>query len=250
MGAMRLVAVANQKGGVGKTTLAVNLAAALADSGDRILLIDLDPQGNATRWLGTNPSPALYESMLAGKPLADGIVEACTRLDLIAASSQLQAADAQLAGEPGAEGILRGLIGGLTARRWRACFMDCPPALGIVTLNAMLAAREILIPIESSAMGLAGTAALMERLSTVAKRFRVKLPDVRFCLCRQRRNTRLTQEVEASARKRFGSAVFRATISDSTRVAECPASGKTLMQYAPTHRVAEEFRALAREWRR
>jgi chromosome partitioning protein len=245
---MKLVAVANQKGGVGKTTLAVNLAGALAESGARILLIDLDPQGNASRWLGRETNPALYESMLAGKPLADGISETCERLDLIAASSQLQAADAQLAGEPGAEAILRGLIANLPARTWRACFMDCPPALGIVTLNAMLAAKEILIPVEATAMGLAGTAALLERLGVVASRFRARKPITRFVLCRTRRQTRLTQDVEARLRQHFGQQVLKTTISDSVRLAECPASGKTILDYAPTHRTAQEFRALAREW--
>jgi chromosome partitioning protein len=246
---MRCVAFANQKGGVGKTSAAVNLAATIGASGRRVLLIDLDPQGSATRWVGQDPTPLLYRAFLGARLMLDAVQPiAWPGVDLIAASSQLQAADAQLAGEPGAEAILRGLLQTLPARRWHACFMDCPPGLGIVTLNALLATSELLVPIETSTMALEGTAALMERLEKIAERFQVTPPPARFLVCRTRPRTRLTQDVIHSTRKRFGRAVFRATISDSVRMQEAPSHHVPILKYAPKHKVTAEFLALAREW--
>ena len=246
---MRLVAIANQKGGVGKTATAVNLAAALCEMGHRCLLVDLDAQANATAWLGASPDDGLYRALTQGaklSPQPTGV----TGLDIVPASEWLQAADAVLAQEPGAEGILRAAAGKLPRGRWRCGLIDCPPALGIVTLNALVAASEILVPVEPSTPALAGVVALLTKLERLSERLAFKQPPVRFLVCRHVRRTVHAQEAIGSLRSRFGRKVLSTTIRETVKVREAQSHRQPVTLYDPKGNAAADYRAAAKEWAR
>ena len=171
---MRTWAVMNQKGGSGKTTTAVNLAAALGESGRRVLVVDLDPQANASSWLGVTPEPderGLLAVLTEGRALVDLVRETIAPgVDLVPASSWLVGADRALAGEPGAETILRRSLDRLPADRWDVAFLDYPPGLGLLAVSALTAATDLLVPVEASTLALAGLASLLDTVARVQDR--------------------------------------------------------------------------------
>lgn len=246
---MRVISVTAQKGGVGKTTLAVNLAAALAEAGERVLVVDLDPQANATTWLGREPADSVLDVLTAEAPLH--LLAAPTSapgVDCVPAAAGLASVERQLAGEPGSETLLRMAIDNLPDDRWSTVLLDCPPAMGLVTLNALTAAEEILAPVETKTMALQGLAALLSTADRVRKRLNRRLRLSAIVPCRVVR-TRLSREVLDALRDRFADLVTTTYIRENARLAEAPSYRQPITQYDSASCGAEDFRALAVEIR-
>jgi chromosome partitioning protein len=258
---MRRIAVLNQKGGVGKTTSTVNLAAALAAQGHRTLVLDLDPQAHATLHLGLLPGrsgPSLYEVLTQGMPLAKVRREVAPNLWICGSHIDLAGAELELIGTVGREVILRDHLEADT-ETFDFIFMDCPPSLSILTLNALCAAREVLIPLQAHFLALHGLSKLLETIHLVSKRVNRDLRVLGVLLCLYDAGTRLGGEVIEDLDRFFegrrGSTnlpwsdayLFRTRIRRNIRLAECPSFGQSIFQYAPTSRGAEDYASLAAE---
>ena len=244
---MRTLAIANQKGGVGKTTTAVSLAACCAELGRRVLLVDLDAQASASIWLGVKEEGrGLLEVFTAGAPLAPLARDTgVPGLSLVPSSLWLSNAEKALAGEPGAETVLRKALRKLPDR-WDLVLVDCPPTLGLLAVAALTACREVLVPVEAKVMALNGLAQLTRTIDTVRDRLNEDLELAAILACRVT-HTRLSGEVVDSLRKHFGSKVMRVEIRENVRLAEAPSYGKPINLYAPESYGAEDYRAAARE---
>ena len=256
----RRIAVLNQKGGVGKTTTTVNLAAALAAEGHRTLVLDLDPQSHATLHLGILPGrsgPSLYEVLTEGMPLAEVRKEVAPNLFVCGGHIDLAAADFELSGTVGREVILRDSIEADT-ESFDYVLMDCPPSLGVLTLNALCAAREVVIPLQAHFLALHGLSKLLETVNLVSKRINRDLRVSGVVLCLYDSGTRLGNEVIEDLDTFFDgrkhasapwadARVFRTRIRRNIRLAECPSFGQSIFQYAPTSRGAEDYSSLAAE---
>jgi chromosome partitioning protein len=258
------LAVLNQKGGVGKTTTAVNLAAALADAGSRILLIDLDPQAHATLHLGMQPGMGgddehlgVYDVLCRDASFESCIQTLSDRLHLVASSIDLAAAEMELAGEVGRELLLRDHLSAVEDR-YDFVILDCAPSLGVLTLNALAAVDEVTIPLQPHFLALHGLSKLLETIDVVARRIngKLKLGGVVFCMYESA--TRLAAEVvhnvedyfkQAAAKPSPWSAArpFETKIRRNIRLAEAPSFGQSIFDYAPDSHGAEDYRALARE---
>lgn len=259
---MRRIAVLNQKGGVGKTTSTVNLAAALAAEGHRTLVLDLDPQAHATLHLGLLPGrsgPSLYEVLTEGMPLASVRREVAPNLFICGSHIDLAGAELELIGTVGREVILRDQLNA-DNEPFDYVLMDCPPSLSILTLNALCAAREVLIPLQAHFLALHGLSKLLETINLVAKRVNRDLRVAGVLLCLYDAGTRLGGEVIEDLDRFFegrrnGNApmpwsdaqLFRTRIRRNIRLAECPSFGQSIFQYAPSSRGAEDYASLAGE---
>lgn len=246
---MRVISITAQKGGVGKTTTAVNLAAALGELGERVLVIDLDSQANATAWFGHDPTDGLVDVFTNESPLEVLAVPAPSPgVDCVPAAPGLGNLERLLAGEPGSETLLRMAMDRLPANRWSYVLLDCPPALGLVTLNALTAAREVLAPVETKTMALHGLAALLATVERVCKRLNRRLRVSAIVPCRVVR-TRLSREVLAALRTRFPDLVTQTFVRENARLAEAPSYHMPITSYDPNGHGAEDFRTLAAEIR-
>ncbi len=258
---MRRIAVLNQKGGVGKTTSTVNLAAALAADGHRTLVLDLDPQAHATLHLGLLPGrsgPSLYDVLTQGMPLADVRHEVAPNLSICGSHIDLAAAEVELIGTVGREVILRDALDA-DDRTFDYVLMDCPPSLGILTLNALCAAREVFIPLQAHFLALHGLSKLLETIQLVSRRVNRDLKVSGVVLCLYDAGTRLGGEVVDDLDKYFDGSkrngaspwadarLFRTRIRRNIRLAECPSFGQSIFQYAPSSRGAEDYASLAAE---
>lgn len=257
---MRRIAVLNQKGGVGKTTSTVNLAAALAAEGHKTLVLDLDPQAHATLHLGLLPGrsgPSLYDVLTQGMPLAEVRREVAPNLHICGSHIDLAAAEVELIGTVGREVILRDQLDADT-ETFDYVLMDCPPSLGILTLNALCAAREVFIPLQAHFLALHGLSKLLETIHLVSKRVNRDLKVGGVVLCLYDAGTRLGGEVIEDLDKYFDgrrhaaspwadAKVFRTRIRRNIRLAECPSFGQSIFQYAPSSRGAEDYASLAAE---
>ncbi|HMB05574.1 MAG TPA: ParA family protein [Isosphaeraceae bacterium] len=257
---MRRIAVLNQKGGVGKTTTTVNLAAALAGEGHKTLVLDLDPQAHATLHLGLLPGrsgPSLYEVLAHGLPIADARREVAPNLFVCGSHIDLAGAELELLGSVGREVILRDQLNA-DPEPFDFVLMDCPPSLSILTLNALCAAREVFIPLQAHFLALHGLSKLLETIHLVSKRINRDLKVSGVVLCLYDAGTRLGGEVIEDLdryfdRRRSGAApwsdaqLFRTRIRRNIRLAECPSFGQSIFQYAPSSRGAEDYASLAAE---
>lgn len=247
---MRTIAVVNQKGGVGKTTTTVNLAAALADAGRKVLVIDLDPQHSASTW---------YQAIRQGRGAFDlfndsqaeimGLIMATTvdGVSIIPSSPLMYNVERALAGEPGAEHSLKMKLKHLPAGRFDYLLIDCPPSLGLLTVNALTAANEVFVPVEAHVLGLHGLDKLVQTVNIVRERLNPSLGITGIVACRVKAQTRHAQEVMNDIMQRFPDVFFQTKIRENIRLTECPSQGVPITSYAPTSNGAEDYRKLAQE---
>jgi chromosome partitioning protein len=248
--AARVVAVANQKGGVGKTTTAVSLAAAIAESGARVLLVDLDPQANASSGLGMRPrddQPTIYDVLVDDHDLLDVVRPASVRsLFLVPASIDLAGAEIELVSLFSREQRLRRALDSLR-EDYDLILVDCPPSLGLLTVNALTAADGLLVPIQCEYYALEGLGALRRNAELVQANLNPALDIVGFVLTMLDGRTRLSQQVVDEVRAYFGDKVFTTRIPRSVRLAEAPGFGQPITVFDPGSRGAMAYRRLARE---
>jgi chromosome partitioning protein len=243
---MRKIAIANQKGGTGKTTTAVNLAAAIARRGQRVLLVDLDPQGNASTYLGHPSDGKEMLGVFANQtPLVDIIRSTDFGVDLAPSGEWFAGTDRVLAGEVGAEHVLREAIQQLPDR-WDLLIMDCPPSLGLLSISALVAADEVLVPVHTEAMPLEGVAQFLRTIRRVQDRLN---PNLRIIgvVASKTDSTKLSKSVEAAMRSSLGAQVFTAVVRKNVKVAESYSHKQPVTAYAPRSPGSADYDALATE---
>jgi len=246
----RIIAVANQKGGVGKTTTAVNLGAALADLGHRVLIVDMDPQGNASTGLGIDPrnfDHSMYDVLLHDVPLED-CIEATSIKNLFIAPSTLDLAGAEIELVPAMSREYR-LRRALEPVRedFAYVFIDCPPSLGLITLNGLTAATEVLVPIQCEFYALEGVSQLTRNVELVRSNLNPTLSVTTIVLTMYDARTRLADSVAQEVRSHFGRVVCKNVIPRTVRISEAPSFGEPITVHDPTSRGAIAYRELAKE---
>jgi chromosome partitioning protein len=248
----RTIACANQKGGVGKTTTVVNLASLLALAGDRILLVDLDPQGNATSGLGIDRASldrSSYDGIIDGLDLRQTIVRgSADGVDVVPASIALAGAEVELAGAASRERRLRRLLEPL-ADAYDHIFIDSPPSLGLLTVNALTAADAVLIPLQCEYYALEGLTQLLATIDLVRDHLNPRLAIDGVVLTMADGRTNLSADVEAEARRHLGGTVYDTVIPRSVRLSEAPSHGRSIASYAPESRGGLAYAALAAEFK-
>jgi len=242
-------AIANQKGGVGKTTTAVNLSACVAEAGYESLLIDIDPQSNATLGLGIDKhvQPTVYDALVGDLDLADTVLaSSIANLGVIPAGPDLAGATIELPRLEGSENRLRDALAPIRDR-YAFIFLDCPPSLGPLTVNALVAADRVIVPVQAEYFALEGLAGLLDTLALVQRELNPRLTVAGMLLTMHDGRTRLAQDVEREVREHFPSLVFETVIPRNVRIGESPSFGKPVIHYDPYCAGAGAYFELAKE---
>ncbi|MFY9488226.1 MAG: ParA family protein [Solirubrobacterales bacterium] len=245
-----IYAIANQKGGVGKTTTAVNLAACVAEAGFPTLLVDIDPQANATVGVGfsKHESPSIYDVLIGDVPLASAVLhsESIQNLDVVPSTPDLAGANVELPRVAGSEQILHDALEPLRSK-YRFIFFDCPPSLGPLTVNAMVAADRVIVPVQTEYFALEGLADLLDTVGLIQRELNPRLSIGGLVLTMHDSRTRLAEDVEAEVRKHFPGLLFESVIPRNVRVAEAPSFGLPVTHHDPNCAGAGAYFELAKE---
>jgi chromosome partitioning protein len=245
-----VLAIANQKGGVGKTTTTISLGAFLAAAGKRVLLVDLDPQANTTSGLGIDKgqvSPSVYEALIGQAPLADAILNtAHSGLDLVPSALRLAGAEIEMVGLMAREQRLSRVLAPHLGD-YDFVLVDCSPSLGLLTVNALTAATGILIPIQCEYLALEALGQLLNTVQLIRDNLNPRLQIFRMLMTMFDARTNLSQQVVEEVRTHFPELVFETIIPRNVRMSEAPSYGRSILEYDPTSRGAQAYRALADE---
>jgi chromosome partitioning protein len=250
-GVARIIAIANQKGGVGKSTTAVSLGAALADLGFRILVVDLDPQGNASTGIGIRHDDrevTSYDVIVAESPVTEAIVHSPIKgLDAITSTIDLAGAEIELVSQFSREGRLKRALEPVREGSYDFIFLDCPPSLGLITINALTAAEELIVPIQCEYYALEGLGQLLRNVSLVQQNINPELRLTGIVMTMFDPRTRLSEQVVDEVRRFFGDLVYDNIIPRTVRLSEAPGFGVPITVYDPKSKGAQSYRELARE---
>lgn len=255
-----VIGVVNQKGGVGKTTTSVNLGAALAEKGKKVLLLDIDAQANLTTHLGLGPKEdsqgvedgalvpefTIYDVLKGSKTIHEVIIHRSEKLHVVPSSLLLSAADLELGGVVGRELILKRALDKVK-NEYDVVVIDCPPALGLLSLNALAAVEKVVIPVQSEYLALHGVRQLLDTIDQVRSIYNPTLVVGGVLICLHDSRKRLARAVADTIRNYFGNLVFTSVVRSNVSLAEAPASGQTIFEYAPKSSGAEDYSALAEE---
>lgn len=250
VGHTKIIAIINQKGGVGKSTTAINLGAALGEMGKQVLLVDLDPQGNASSGLGVDKSliqQCIYDVLLNDVPIEDVIIPDISQgLDIAPATINLAGAEVELVSEMARENRLKDAVGSMRGR-YDFILIDCPPSLGLLTVNALVAADKLLIPIQCEFYALEGVTKLLESMKRVKSRLNPTLDIYGILLTMYDSRTTLSKQVVDEVREYFGRLVFSTPIPRTVKLSEAPSFGQAITQYDPKGRGSLAYIELAKE---
>ena len=250
VGQTKIIAIINQKGGVGKSTTAINLSAALGVRGKQVLLVDLDPQGNTTSGLGIEKSRlnrCIYNVLLHDVPIEDVIIpDVCEGLDLVPATISLAGAEVELVSEMARENRLKDAVGSLRGK-YDYIFVDCPPSLGLLTVNSLVAADKLLIPIQCEFYALEGVTKLLDSMKRVKSRLNPALDIFGILLTMYDSRTTLSKQVAAEVKNYFGKQAFDTIIPRTVKLSEAPSYGMPINQYDPNGKGALAYSELAEE---
>ncbi|WP_420127183.1 ParA family protein [Longimicrobium sp.] len=247
----RIIAIANQKGGVGKTTTAINLGACLAVAEKKTLVIDMDPQGNATSGLGVDKDEverSIYDVLIDGMPAVESVINEVhfPYLDVLPATRDLVGAEVELVNRKSRENILRDALAGVRDE-YEYVLIDCPPSLGLLTLNTLAAADSVLIPIQCEFYALEGLSQLLNTVTIVQKNLNPRLQIEGVLLTMYDGRLNLSRQVAEEAKEYFGPKVYRTTIPRNVRIAEAPSFGKPIVLYDVMSIGAKSYLSLAKE---
>ena len=250
IGQTKILAIINQKGGVGKSTTAVNLSAALGSMGKEVLLVDLDPQGNATSGYGVDKRAldgCVYDVLLGEAPAEDVILSCVAEgVDILPSTINLAGAEVELVNEMARENRLKSALGGLRGR-YDYILIDCPPSLGLLTINALVAADKLLVPIQCEFYALEGVTKLLDSMKRVKNMLNPSLDIFGIVLTMYDSRTNLANQVVNEVRSFFGDAVFETLIPRTVKLSEAPSYGQSILEYAPDNKGALAYNDLAKE---
>lgn len=248
----KVIAIVNQKGGVGKTTTSVNLGSGLSNRGKRVLLIDLDAQGNLSAHLSASVdesaegSISMYQVLRDGAKLKEAIIRVTENMDVVPASLLLSAADLELGGVIGREQLLRRALEPIVDE-YDFVIIDCPPSLGLLSLNGLVASAEVIVPVQSEFLALHGVRQLLDTIDQVRSAYNPRLKVGGVVLCLHDARKRLARSVEDTIREYFSDLVFNTVIRTNVALAEAPAQGTSIFEYDPRSSGAEDYGKLADE---
>ena len=245
----QIISIVNQKGGVGKTTTSVNLATALALRGNKVLILDMDPQGNASSALGADPKkPTIYQALCVGTPLSETVQEGeLENLSFVPSDTHLAAFEVEAVREPAWEYRLKTTLKPLI-KDYKYIFIDCPPSLGPLTVNVLVASKSFIVPLQCEYYALEGLSRLKDTVKRVRENFNPQLELKGILLTMFDKRNSLSHQIEAEVRKHFNDKVFHTIIPRNIRLSEAPGFGKSIFQYDPGSTGAERYFDLSAEF--